>query len=156
MGKRTAYIISIAILLAFLVIFFFNYQSPIQVVETTIESVQIGSKQNVNLKPEDVAKIDSFFSFVKDNQLGTPEVKYREIVTPNNQSQVIADFQVVSYKGDNSVNKIYGGNMVFYTTKKFNPQLGNRTYRNRSEYARSKTIAEGHERANIFVEQHAK
>ncbi len=117
MGKRTAYIISIAILLAFLVIFFFNYQSPIQVVETTIESVQIGSKQNVNLKPEDVAKIDSFFSFVKDNQLGTPEVKYREMVTPNNHSQVIADFQVVSYKGDNSVNKIYGGNMVFTLQK---------------------------------------
>lgn len=116
MGKRTVYIISIAILLAFLVIFFF-YQSPIQVVETTIESVQIGSKQNVNIKPEDVAKIDSFFSFVKDNQLGTPEVKYREIVTSNNQSQVIADFQVVSYKGDNSVNKIYGGNMVFTLQK---------------------------------------
>lgn len=112
MRKRTGYI-SMAILLVVLMIFYSIYQSPIHVVETAIQRVKNGSNKNVNLRPEDVAKINSFFSSVNDNRLGKIEITYREVGISNNQSQVIADFQVVVYKEDHSVNKIFGGNLLF-------------------------------------------
>ncbi|MFS0557157.1 hypothetical protein [Brevibacillus sp. 179-C9.3 HS] len=111
--------IVIAILLVLIAGWFMlkTVYSPENAVRTMIDNIANGTQNNVQMKPEQIELIRSYFEFAAKNNLHSPEISVKQVEGTGDHIQLIAEFLMIDYEEDNRIRKVYAGNLLFTLQK---------------------------------------